>query len=78
MYDAQATRLDDRHPAAPHRHDSGALERREEARDALARGAGQLGEVGLGHPHRDPVAVLGDRLLGDELVSTPATRLGTV
>ena len=46
---------------------TGPLEVGEKAADALARGAGELGKVGLVHADRDPVAVLQRRLLGDQL-----------
>src|SRR4029077_1513082 len=45
-------RVEDSHPAAAGADDAGALEVGEEAADALARGAGELGQVGLVHPDR--------------------------
>src|SRR6187549_450535 len=64
---AQLPRRQDRHAAAAGPHDAGPLEVGEEAADALARGAGELGEVRLVHADRHLPLHRLLRLFGDEL-----------
>ena len=73
-------RIVDGDAAAALRDDAGALEHREEAAGRLARGAGELGDVGLRdlHEHVARARALGLRLLDELRQSTPATRLWTV
>ena len=65
---AQLGRRQDGDPAAAGADDAGALKVGEEAADALARGTGELGQVGLVHADRDLASLCCSRcLFGDEL-----------
>src|SRR3954452_20435942 len=68
----QSRRIEHGHAAATGAHDAGALEVGEETADALPRGAGELGEVGLVHANRHlPALRRARRLLGDQLRENP-------